>query len=208
MKLPMQKQPVSFVRGLVLFYLIFLAIFFAAAPFLTLLLYAETDLSTSLLPQLIGFCLQGAFLVMIFAVYERRSTINSKRGHKFALRTFLSTCVRHCVAIDRDHVEDPAGADPLFPPPAAIAEGIEIIRAQGLNAASADKLKNIAERNLTSMESLAAVAAQIDYYHLEVWNSVINDNRDIRDAQTLEAASRATVHLLEHIQKFDELYIY
>ena len=204
-KLTMQKHPVSFMRGLVLFYLIFLAVFFAAAPFLTLLLYAEADLSTSLLPQLIGFCLQGAFLVVIFAVYEKRSIINAKRSQKFALRTFLSTCVRHCVAVEG---RGPGEHELMLPSPAAFAEGIDAIRSQGLNAASAAKLKNIAEKNLTSMESLSVVAAQIDYYHLEVWNAVINDNRDIRDSETLAQASRATVHLLEHIQKFDELFIH
>ena len=203
MKLRNRRQPVSFMRGLVLFYLIFLAIFFAAAPFLTLLLYAEADLSTSLLPQLIGFCLQGAFLVVIFAVYEKRSAINARRSQKFALRTFLSSCVRHCLTPDEEH-----SGHEMLPSPVAFAEGITTIRAHGLDTQAADELRGIAERNLNSMESLSVVAAQIDFYHLEVWNAVINDSRAIREAKTPEEVARSAVHLLENIQKFDELYIY
>jgi hypothetical protein len=191
----------SFFKGLVTFYLIFLALFFAAAPFLTLLLYAETDLSLSLLPQLIGFCLQGAFLVIVFAIYEKRSILNNKRSHKFALRTFLSVFVTPCV--ESGEVENG-----MISSPAQFAQGLDKIRAQGLEKKQANQLIQAANQNLTSMESLTALVAQIDHVHLEAWSRILQESRDIRDSENQTEIQKATVQLMENIQRFDELEIY
>ena len=204
MKLPTQKRPVSFMKGLVLFYLIFLAIFFAAAPFLTLLLYAETDLSRSLLPQLIGFCLQGTFLVVVFALYEKRTTINTKRSQKFTLRTFLSTFVNPL--LPKSEQTNPQ--DFLLPSPANFSEGLDTLLNQGLNATTEANIRKVADRNLTSVESLSVVAAQIDHYHLEVWNAIIISLRKIRDTQNQQETTNSVIQLLENIRRFDELYIF
>lgn len=207
MKLSVRKQPVSFMKGLVLFYLIFLAIFFASAPFLTLLLYAETDLTKSLLPQLIGFCLQGAFLVVVFALYEKRSLINAKHSHKLALRTFLVTFVDLCLPNLQEPPSD-ASTEALLPLPAAFAAGLDLIRAQGLDETIASRLRSIAEKNLLPMSSLTFVAAQIDHYHLKNWNAIMQNCRDIRNTDTAAETGKKAVKLLENIRKFDEIDIY
>ncbi|MBF0357006.1 MAG: hypothetical protein HQL70_00285 [Magnetococcales bacterium] len=188
-------------KGILTFYLVFLAIFFAMAPFLTLMLYAETDLSLSLLPQLIGFCLQGTFLVVVFSIYEKRSSLNSKRNHKFALRTFLSNFVDPC--LDSSHTE--AGflqSQQLF------LEGMEKLRANGLKEQTATKIQQIAEKSIPSMETLTVIAAQVDHMHLEMWGVLLEDSRNIRDADSETATSNATIKLLENIQQFDELDIF
>lgn len=200
MQLPVRRQN-SFFKGLVTFYLIFLAIFFAAAPFLTLLLYAETDLSLSLLPQLIGFCLQGAFLLVVFSIYENRSTINSKRNHKFALRTFLSAFVTPCLN-SAYHDDD------LLPSPAAFAEGLDTIKDGGIEGITAATLKNVAKQNVASMESLTVLAAQVDHAHLQIWASILHECRTIKNSTDDENLTDTVVQLLENIRKFDELIIY
>jgi hypothetical protein len=188
-------------KGLLTFYLVFLAIFFAMAPFLTLLLYAETDLSLSLLPQLIGFCLQGTFLVVVFSIYEKRSSLNSKRNHKFALRTFLSNFVNPCL-------EDGPTEAGLLPSQAMFLEELEKLQVNGLKAKTAKKIQQIAEKNTPSMETLTVIAAQVDHMHLEMWGNILDDSRNIRDAEDDKAASDATIKLLENIHQFDELDIF
>ncbi|MBF0455162.1 MAG: hypothetical protein HQL72_10160 [Magnetococcales bacterium] len=201
MEAPKQGQKGSFYKGLLTFYLIFLAIFFAAAPFLTLLLYAEADLSLSLLPQLIGFCLQGAFLVVVFSIYEKRSSLNSKRSHKFALRTFLSSFVTPC--LEHGHSDDE-----LISSPAHFAEGLDRLRGQGIEKRTVATLQKVAQQNVTSLESLTVLAAQIDHTHLEAWSTILQKSREIRDASDPKQSKEAIIQMLESILKFDELIIY
>ncbi len=197
-------EKVSWLKGFFLFYLFFLVLFFAAAPFLTLWMYAQTSLTKSLLPQLIGFCLQGGFLVIVFALYEKRSVIDARRSWKFTLRTFLSPFVDRCLpewtTTDQENV--------LLPPPTILQRGIDLIRHQGLDPILATELHLIAQRSLISMESLSVVAAQIDYVHLNHWMAIIHHTRALTTALTEDEQVRIVVQLLEDVNKFDELYIF
>ncbi|MBF0379770.1 MAG: hypothetical protein HQL69_02060 [Magnetococcales bacterium] len=200
MDIPDQK-PRSIFKGIITLYLIFLAIFFAVAPFLTLTLYAETDLSLSLLPQLIGFCLQGAFLVVVFSIYERRSTITSKRSNKFALRTVLSNFVNPCMG----NKQIDTG---WLPSPNMLADATEKLRNKELDEHIVAELKKIAQEQINSMEALTVLVAQIDHIHIEVWGAILRDCRIIRESTNQKAISAATIELLENIQQFDELEVY
>ncbi|MBF0370744.1 MAG: hypothetical protein HQL52_14940 [Magnetococcales bacterium] len=208
MKLPVQRERVSFMKGLVLFYLIFLVIFFAAAPFFTLLLYWETDLSESILPELVGFCLQGIFLVLIFALYERRSAINAKRSQKIALRTLLSAFVSHCAPSEVSQPSEKQAEGDLPDDTNPVQRCLEAISGDGWSEEVGIELKGLADRNLTALESLTAVAAQIDPEHLSTWIAILDQSRQIRDARESELIRQATQELLEVILKFDELALY
>ncbi|MBF0193803.1 MAG: hypothetical protein HQL71_04560 [Magnetococcales bacterium] len=200
MDIPNQK-PRSFFKGLITLYLIFLAIFFAAAPFLILTLYAETDLSLSLLPQLIGFCMQGAFLVVVFSIYEKRSTMTNKRSNKFALRTVLSNFVNPCMGNSQIDTG-------WLPSPNMFGDAIEKLRKKELDEQTTVALQNIAQEQINTMEALTVLVAQIDHTHIEVWGAILRNCRVIRESANQKEISIATVELLENIQQFDELEIY
>ncbi|MBF0126862.1 MAG: hypothetical protein HQM02_06585 [Magnetococcales bacterium] len=197
-------EKVSWLKGFFLFYLFFLVLFFAAAPFLTLWMYAQTSLTKSLLPQLIGFCLQGGFLVVVFALYEKRSVIDARRSWKFTLRTFLSPFVDRCLPEWKSSRRDEA----LLPPPSTLQLGIDTVRARGLDQNLARELHLIAQRSLISMESLSVVAAQIDHVHLTTWMAIIHHTRAISVSKTQEEQAKLVVQLLEDVSRFDELYIF
>lgn len=202
MKLPKFGQHITFAKGVFAFYLIFLAVFFAAAPFLTLILYSQTDLTRSLLPQLIGFCLQGAFLVLVFAIYEKRSTLFTKRNHKYTLRALLSPLVSACSV-----ASESAGVR-FLPNPVVLENILQALREHGVAEEKVLTLKKVSKENVTTLESLAIVAAQIDYLHLEAWSTIIHQLAVIRDAEQTEGMAEAAVLLFENIQKFDELSIF
>ncbi|MBF0108949.1 MAG: hypothetical protein HQL76_07230 [Magnetococcales bacterium] len=188
----------SFMRGLLALYLIFLVLFFAAAPFLTLWLYAEDDLSRSLLPQLIGFCLQGAFLVVVFAVYEKRTTLNAKRSHKFALRSALGSLIR---PLERPDVTPPGN------PPMPLALIQREIMDQGLTEKMGQALGQNAQRGLVSLESLTVLAAQIDADHLEIWGGILDQLHRLATSMPAKQTNEAAIDLLDLIRDFDDLYI-
>ncbi|MBF0180386.1 MAG: hypothetical protein HQM03_10230 [Magnetococcales bacterium] len=197
-------EKVSWLKGFFLFYLFFLVLFFAAAPFLTLWMYAQTSLTKSLLPQLIGFCLQGGFLVVVFALYEKRSVIDARRSWKFTLRTFLSPIVDRCLP---NWKAGEMGKD-LLPPPSTLVLGIDAIRDRGVAPEVAADLHRIAERSLIAMESLSVMAAQIDHVHLNTWLAIIHQTRAIAVATQPDEQSRLVAQLLENVRQFDELYIF
>ncbi|MBF0623399.1 MAG: hypothetical protein HQL82_01185 [Magnetococcales bacterium] len=192
------QQTVSFLKGLVLFYLIFLVVFFAATPFLAFWLYWETDLSTSMLPELIGFCLQGGFLVLVFALFERRSVINAKRNQKLILRSYLGSLLQRAMAPDRNPVHG------MLPALEAFAAEREALAAGTLDPSIRTRLREALEREAVSLESLGAVAAQIDHEHLTAWSGLVECARDIRRAPDAEATDRAITALLDHIADFDQ----
>ncbi|MBF0133561.1 MAG: hypothetical protein HQL75_13370 [Magnetococcales bacterium] len=195
-------RQMSLMQGLVALYLIFLVIFFAAAPFLTLWLYAEADLSRSLLPQLIGFCLQGAFLVVVFAIYEKRTTMHSKRGHKFALRSAMGSLLR---PLGRVHE---GAAKGVFSSPTALMQIYQDIAESGLSQGVCEEMKANALKVLVSLESLSVLAAQIDARHLEVWGVILQAIRGMGEAHSHGQVQGMVLELMDAVRDFDELYIY
>ncbi|MBF0186728.1 MAG: hypothetical protein HQL50_02260 [Magnetococcales bacterium] len=196
-------RPVSFWKGLVLFYLIFLVVFFAATPFLTFMLYWETDLSTSMLPELIGFCLQGGFLVLVFALYERRSLNEVKSERKYALRTFLAGFIRGSLTSDAGLLTEENSA--LWHTPEALEREANRMQVEGVNETILSRAVEKANQEVTSMESLTGVAAQIDHRHLEAWMNIIAQVRTLKRAETQETQQEASIALLRAIAKFEEL---
>lgn len=195
-------RQMSLMQGLVALYLIFLVIFFAAAPFLTLWLYAEADLSRSLLPQLIGFCLQGAFLVVVFAIYEKRTTVHGKRSHKFALRSAASSVLRPLGG-----VYDGAARGGFLAPPVLMRIHQDIMES-GLSQGVCEALEANALRVLVSLESLSVLAAQIDAQHLEAWGEILHAIRGMSGVCAQGEMQEMVLELIDAVRDFDELYIY
>ncbi|MBF0145116.1 MAG: hypothetical protein HQL84_04125 [Magnetococcales bacterium] len=190
----------SFMKGLVALYLIFLVVFFAAAPFLTLWLYAEADLSLTLLPQLIGFCLQGAFLVVVFAIYEKRTTLYAKRSHKLALRSTVSFLIRPLECAERQDMRESSS-------PSMVQVRWEV-KERGLSDELAQKLVQDARMILVSLESLTILAAQIDIDHLDLWGRILNRIHQLTGATTSGEVRDILVELVDIIIEFDDLHVY
>lgn len=199
---PRFGRHMPFVRGILALYLVFLVIFFASAPFLTLWLYSAASLSLSLLPQLIGFCLQGAFLVVVFAIYEKRSTIQAMRGHKFALRSAIASLIRPLVVVES------ATTKGMMSLPSALARTEQDILEQGLSEQMAKKIIENANMALVSFEAMSVLAVQIDMDHMETWGLIINNLRRISAIQSPGELQQPLLELLRTVRTFDELYIY
>ncbi|MBF0213564.1 MAG: hypothetical protein HQM00_08370 [Magnetococcales bacterium] len=203
MRVSFLGEKMSWLKGFFLFYLFFLVIFFAAAPFLTLWLYSETSVTRTLLPQLIGFCMQGGFLVVLFALYEKRSTVDTRRSWKFTLRSFLAPLVDECLAEWHDSDNQGAG---LLPSPSIVQIGIDAIRTQPVPPERIALWQRIAHDRLLAMQSLSVVAAQIDHAHLESWMTLLRLLRAIeQESDGIAVGERVEAFLLE-VVKFDELY--
>ncbi|NGZ06411.1 MAG: hypothetical protein G8237_08645 [Magnetococcales bacterium] len=204
MRIPILGEKVSWLKGFFLFYLFFLVIFFAAAPFLTLWLYSETSVTRTLLPQLIGFCMQGGFLVVLFAFYEKRATVDTRRERKLTLRHFLEQFVQSCLSDVTVTIE---GEESLFFPSATLQSGIDALAGQGLSVERAAQVRRVAGEMVGVMQALSGVAARIDYPHLDVWLAIARQLRAIEQERDSEQLVRLVVQMLGDVVRFDELYL-
>lgn len=186
----------SFWKGVFALYLIFLAIFFAATPFFAVLLYRETDFSKSILPVLIEFCLLGAFLVVVLALFEKQTQLNARLRHKETLRTILASLVHWCLTgrAPRSPLEVMADL-------ANLGETVDRIRDEGLANGDLDQLRTYVRKELFIVESLTAVAAQIDPAHLHAWLEITSAMRALAEGTD----GQAVLHLLEQVQLFEGL---
>ncbi|MBF0418217.1 MAG: hypothetical protein HQL86_08215 [Magnetococcales bacterium] len=204
MRIRLLEEKVSWLKGFFLFYLFFLVMFFAAAPFLTLWLYSETSVTRTLLPQLIGFCMQGGFLVVLFALYEKRATVDTRQAWKGTLRGFLAPLVDPCLAGWKPAEMPEHGA--WWPDPPMMRAAIDTMRTQGLSAELNANLVTVARERLLAMQSLASLAAQIDHAHLAAWMELLVVLREIEHSGDREEQAQRVVRMLEIVLRFDELF--
>lgn len=204
MRIRFLEEKVSWLKGFFLFYLFFLVMFFAAAPFLTLWLYSETSVTRTLLPQLIGFCMQGGFLVVLFALYEKRATVDTRQAWKRTLRAFLAPLVDPCLAAWKPvHLPE---NNTWWPEPPMMRAGIDALHAEGMNAELREPLRKIARERLPAMQSLTTLAAQIDHAHLAAWLELLVVLRGIEKAEDDAELDQLVIRMLETVVRFDELF--
>lgn len=194
----MWKRGFTFWKGVVAVYLVFLVLFFAATPIFALLLYRETDFSRSVLPVLIGFCLQGIFLVVVLAIFDRQSQQQARQRNKMTLRTLLTTVVHWCLT-----AETPRSALEMRAEAMQLGEIIAQFRARGMAQEECVQLIQYARRELLLLEMLSSVAANIDPPHLHAWLAIIEQVRAL--GAEMAPCPDTVLVLLEKIQEFEEL---
>ncbi|MBF0260363.1 MAG: hypothetical protein HQL97_00825 [Magnetococcales bacterium] len=204
MRIRFLEEKVTWLKGFFLFYLFFLVMFFAAAPFLTLWLYSETSITRTLLPQLIGFCMQGGFLVVLFALYEKRATVDTRQAWKGTLRGFLAPLVDPCLATWKP-AQMPENST-WWPEPQIMQAAIDALRAEGLNPELRISIQTVARERLLAMQSLATLAAQIDHDHLTTWMELLVVLRGIEQSEDETEQTQLVARMLETVVRFDELF--
>ncbi|MEO5366236.1 MAG: hypothetical protein H7831_07735 [Magnetococcus sp. WYHC-3] len=187
-------------RALMLSYVGLLALFIAMTPYFVLLLYREADLTLTLLPELVGFGLQGGFLVLIFVMFEQRSAMRARADQKMALRLFLGALVQRALG-----KLGPLAAADLLPIPGAFGDDLDHILREGLPPGQRSGFRERAAAEWHALVALTAVAAQIDFRHVQIWTDLAEDLRQIRESADDTALDQATIRLLARIRQFDQL---
>lgn len=174
---------------------------------LCLFLYAGGSFRDNILPELIGFSLEGIFFVILFTIYEKyreqRSRLREKESLKKSLRSFLSLLLYWACPVDSKLT-----ADFAFATPASLSKLITDLKCQGgFGDVQALFLKDIAKREASSFEAMLPVAAAVGCRYLEVWNRIINNLKGIRDSSTESECYDALIQLLNFLSEFDDLTI-
>ncbi len=159
----------------------------------------------NMVPELIGFCLEGFFLVGLLTMMQK----SRERAHqkelwlsvRGALRGFLS---KLDIALLPPHAE-PALTASLEQDPMIVRRFMRELQGARLELDSMVALKREGIEILGLARDMIPVAAQLSARHMRWWIAVVNSIRQLSQAQSREAVEQSVYLLLENIQEFDRV---
>jgi hypothetical protein len=161
----------------------------------------------NLVPELIGFCLEGFFLIGLFSLIQRRR----ERERRSELRQSLRGALRELLSyIDiglLDEYAEPADSLALEEDPRVVAMLIMKLAENPLQLDAMARLKLVAERNLTTIHDLIPVAAQLSANHMRWWLAITDSVRRLSEGTDRSAVATALHQFLASLGEFDELVL-
>jgi hypothetical protein len=165
----------------------------------------EGPVHDNLLPELIGFCLEGFFLIGLFSLIQARRERERKQELRLSLRGALRDILSHLdIALLSEYAE-PADSRALEEDTAAVASLIMKLADSRLEIDAMAGLKAVARRNLTTIHDLIPVAAQLSAEHIRWWLAITNSVRELADATDGAAVAGSLHRFLANLGEFDEL---
>lgn len=166
----------------------------------------ESRVFDNLVPELIGFCLEGFFLIGLFSLIQRRR----ERERRFELRQSLRGALREILSyLDSGLLhenEEPADSQALEEDPAMVVALFRKLMANPPpDLDSMAKLKEVAARNLTTVHDLIPVAAQLSAKHMRWWLAITDSVRHLAEATDRPSVTTAVHQFLAGLGEFDEL---
>lgn len=161
----------------------------------------------SLLPELIGFCLEGFFLVGILSIFQHRREHERRHQLWLSLRGSLRAFLSHLDVAFLDQHEEPLTAKDLEENTAVVQRLKAQLSATNMDLEHMVQLKNLAQRTLGLTHDLIPVAAQLSAEHMRWWIAIVDSVRSLSEAKARDTASHALNAFLLNMQEFDELGI-
>ena len=175
------------------------------------LLYIFLETSTigafqdNLLPELIGFCLEGFFLVGLFSLIQRRLERDRKHELRQSLRGSLREILSHLDVALLEENSEPASTHSLDHEPNLIRTLFVKLHGSELDLNSMRSLKEVAARNVSTMHDLIPVAAQLSADHMRWWLSIAESVSRLSEATERTGVNYAAQKFLKNLGEFDQL---
>lgn len=168
---------------------------------------AEGAVRDNLLPELIGFCLEGFFLVGLFSLIQRRL----ERDRKYELRQSLRGALRDVlsqldVALLEQNAE-PASSQAIEHDPQVVATLFKKLNDVELELDAMARLKSAAGRSYSVTRDLIPVAAQLSADHMRWWLAITDSVRHLSEATDRAAVAFSAHKFLINLGEFDELHL-
>ena len=166
----------------------------------------EGAFQASLLPELIGFCLEGFFLVGLFSLIQRRLERDRKNELRESLRGALRDILSHLdIALLEENAE-PANAQSLDLDPAFVkALFVKLHKKNELDLTSMLNIKEAAKRNFSTMHDLIPVAAQLSANRMRWWLAIAESVRRLSEATDKADINFTAQKFLMNLGEFDQL---
>ncbi|MEM1187252.1 MAG: hypothetical protein AAF933_16355 [Pseudomonadota bacterium] len=185
-----------------------LAVFGLSGLALYALFLSQADDSSfreNLLPELIGFCLEGFFLVGLFTFIQQLRDLYRRRelwlNLRSALRDFLSQLDLAYLAPDAE----PAATRMLESQPVLVTQLLERLERSELDIDHLVALKRVAGATLPLARDLINIAAQLSTRHMRCWIAIVAAINQLTEASTREQVEQPLHELLTRLVEFDAL---
>ncbi len=165
----------------------------------------EGAFQNNLLPELIGFCLEGFFLVGLFSLIQLRLERDRKNELRLSLRGALREILSHMdIALLEDNAE-PASSQSLDQDPKMVKALFVKLHKSELDVRDLLNLKEAAARNINTMHDLIPVAAQLSADHMRWWLAIADSVRNLSEAKDKPGVNFAAQKFLMNLGEFDLL---
>lgn len=179
----------------------------AGLYFLYVFLATSNDgaFQTNLLPELIGFCLEGFFLVGLFSLIQRRLERERKNELRQSLRGALREILSHLDIALLEEYAEPASTQSLDLDPKRVKLLFAKLHSGELSLKSMLNIKEAAARNVSTMHDLIPVAAQLSANHMRWWLAIADSVRNLSEATDKANINFAAQKFLMNLGEFDQL---
>jgi len=165
----------------------------------------DSSFRENLLPELIGFCLEGFFLVGLLTFIQQMRELYRRRelwlNLRSALRDFLSQLDLAYLAPDTD----PASMRDLESQPRLVPRLLERLETEELDIDHLVALKRVAVATLPLTRDLINIAAQLSTRHMRCWIAIVAAINRLQEADSREQVERPLHELLTRLVEFDSL---
>ena len=165
----------------------------------------EGAFQTNLLPELIGFCLEGFFLVGLFSLIQRRLERERKNELRQSLRGALREILSHLDIALLEEYAEPASTQSLDLDPKRVKSLFVKLHDSELDLNSMRNIKEAAARNVSTMHDLIPVAAQLSANHMRWWLAISESVRRLSEATDKAGVDFAAQKFLMNLGEFDQL---
>ena len=159
----------------------------------------------NLVPELIGFCLEGFFLIGLFSLIQRRRERERKEELLLSLRGALRDILSHIDIGLLGETTEPASSRALEEDPKMVASLIMKLADNPLDLDAMASLKSVAQHNLTIIHDLIPVAAQLSAEHIRWWLAITDSVRHIAEATDATGVGGNLHRFLANLGEFDQL---
>lgn len=168
---------------------------------------AEGAVRDNLLPELIGFCLEGFFLVGLFSLIQRRLDRDRKYELHQSLRGALRDILSQLDAALLEPNADPTSSQALEHDAEVVATLFRKLNSAELDLENMARLKSSAERSYSVTRDLIPVAAQLSADHMRWWLAITESVRHLSEATDRASVAFAAHKFLINLGEFDDLRI-
>jgi len=159
----------------------------------------------NLIPELIGFCLEGFFLIGLFSLIQRRRERERKEELRLSLRGALRDIISNVDIGLLGETAEPAASRALEEDPKVVASLIMKLADNPLELDAMARIKSVAQHNLTTIHDLIPVAAQLSADHIRWWLAITDSVRNIADATDAAEVGGNLHRFLANLGEFDQL---
>jgi hypothetical protein len=172
-----------------------------------LLMYkgGEVGFADNMVPELIGFCLEGIFFAGLFPLFQHFRELSKRRQIASSLRGFLGVFLqemnRGIQCLNFTPIEDPETLTISH-------EGIEMladnVNSCTINETTVEALHTLSHNEISALESLLPVAAQLSAAHMICWHKILEQVKTLGKTRCKHNVHDITLQLLRDIKAFEQ----